>query len=372
MNARYKALLSTFSGVHLVVLTFSRIVLERARARDLEGLRDMLGCTIRELFSLVLTHLRTREYCGLFEAVSDRFRDFIRTGPFMARAEDETSVFCVFGLPVRFEKPSQITVRFAEIQTAIGSFGIFDERTGEHTTFREGFIEPSDRNPETLALTHGITWELADLVLDAQIHDWRFLVFLDETGPLVFSENRYIGDDPDDDVSRANWRVVEAEIFDQAPDHELLGARGIDLLSFGEWGLRYADSALEDVTPQTAVITADGETWIRAALIGDYVTALADYPILCDDTHAELCAEIEADALERWVFTEIGIWLGRECETLEEAWHDLDADEQAALWHNACEQSSSACWVDKGALRIDFDQIIPPIITRLGDLQAAI
>jgi hypothetical protein len=113
------------------------------------------------------------------------------------------------------------------------------------------------------------------------------------------------------------------------------------------------------------VIAAGSERWIRAELIDDFVSGLAEYPILCDDTYSVLCHEIETESLTSWVFDELGHLIGKECEDLRETWELLEDDAKAEIWHHACEKSPFPYEVVNGGLNVDYPSILPHIIDAL-------
>jgi len=322
----------------------------------------------QEVWSLLRVHTRARDMRGFFLTLRQRVRDFRRSGPLLARAVDDDHIFEVFGRPVRFEQPSQITDRFSEISACIGEFGILDEHDHFFHTFREGRIKCSSRNPEALARDYGLDAITADLVISAWVTDWAFLVIHLPKGPLVFGRHAYIADDPEDEISRANWHFAESMIFDSESDRDMDYVPPNRLHYFGELGYTNHESILEDISVETAVIASGSERWIRAELIDDYVSALADYPILCDETYSELCHEIETESLTSWVFDELGHLIGKECEDLEETWEMLEDDTKAELWQIACEQSAFPYEVVNGGLNVDYPSILPHIIDALDGL----
>ena len=197
--------------------------------------------------------------------------------------------------------------------------------------------------------------------------DWRFLVFQDASGPLVFGEHHAICDG-EDDIALANWRVVEKQIFGgPQTDHRLVGTGCGDIHRFGTWGDLGAYSGLERVTPNTMVIRAGGEIWIRAALIEDYVSALADHALLCEETHVEVTHEIAEAALESWVFDDIGRLLGEESEDNRDTWDDLSCQQQEEIWSEATDLEEPPYWVTNGEFIVDFDRIMPRILARLPE-----
>jgi len=335
---------------------------------DIPRLIHLLVYTVAALWDQVRSSTEIREMGPLLISSWRSIRDITRKGPFLARAVDDGAFFGVFGLPIRFERPSQITERMAEITASLGCFGIHDDRDGSFQAFREGGVRVEDREPETLARVYGVPHETALGILEAWCEGWAFIVVQRPMGPLVYGNHDGISENPTDEVSRANWLVVEPEILDEAPDREMLDVRPIDLVQLTRWGYSLYDDPRDDISPETAVIMADAEPWIRLDLIGAYVTALAGYPILCEETYSELCHEIETESLTLWVFHELADLIGEESEVLRETWEMLDDGAKAELWQSACQHAPFPCWVDHGELHVDFPSILPHIIDALDGL----